>query len=165
MKRFLVAAAFAAFLPASVSAAVIDLDTLVGWHIQDVFGDVPFFFTDSYTTAVGARVRVTDLYVWGDEYNYYINGNFAGTILAPMPPADFEGDPELAWASKAFANAWIMLDAGDVLSFESITIPVGFGDATIAVSTYVPEPASWAMMITGFGLMGVALRRRTLATA
>lgn len=29
----------------------------------------------------------------------------------------------------------------------------------------VPEPASWAMLIMGFGLVGSALRRRTLATA
>jgi hypothetical protein len=29
----------------------------------------------------------------------------------------------------------------------------------------VPEPASWAMMITGFGLAGAALRRRRLAAA
>jgi hypothetical protein len=27
----------------------------------------------------------------------------------------------------------------------------------------VPEPASWAMMIAGFGLVGSALRRRTPA--
>ncbi|MBS0362601.1 MAG: PEP-CTERM sorting domain-containing protein [Proteobacteria bacterium] len=26
----------------------------------------------------------------------------------------------------------------------------------------VPEPASWALMITGFGLMGAALRRRRM---
>ena len=29
----------------------------------------------------------------------------------------------------------------------------------------VPEPATWAMMIAGFGLVGAAMRRRTLATA
>jgi hypothetical protein len=29
----------------------------------------------------------------------------------------------------------------------------------------VPEPATWAMMITGFGMMGVTLRRRRMATA
>jgi hypothetical protein len=29
----------------------------------------------------------------------------------------------------------------------------------------IPEPATWAMMIAGFGLVGAALRRRTLATA
>lgn len=29
----------------------------------------------------------------------------------------------------------------------------------------VPEPASWALMIAGFGLVGATLRRRTAATA
>ena len=29
----------------------------------------------------------------------------------------------------------------------------------------VPEPASWAMMIAGFGLVGAAVRRRRMATA
>jgi hypothetical protein len=29
----------------------------------------------------------------------------------------------------------------------------------------IPEPASWAMMITGFGLLGLAARRRRLAAA
>jgi hypothetical protein len=28
----------------------------------------------------------------------------------------------------------------------------------------VPEPASWAMLITGFGLTGAVLRRRRMAT-
>jgi hypothetical protein len=29
----------------------------------------------------------------------------------------------------------------------------------------VPEPAAWALMIAGFGLVGAALRRRTAAIA
>ena len=33
------------------------------------------------------------------------------------------------------------------------------GDFTLQIA-YVPEPASWAMMIAGFGLAGAALRRR-----
>lgn len=43
------------------------------------------------------------------------------------------------------------------------------GDAVLMADTVdsVPEPASWAMMITGFGLIGGTLRRRrtTIATA
>ncbi|MBA3895889.1 MAG: PEPxxWA-CTERM sorting domain-containing protein [Sphingomonadaceae bacterium] len=31
--------------------------------------------------------------------------------------------------------------------------------------TAVPEPASWAMMIAGFGMAGVALRRRRALAA
>jgi hypothetical protein len=33
----------------------------------------------------------------------------------------------------------------------------------IAVASAVPEPATWAMMIVGFGVAGGALRRRRLA--
>ncbi len=34
-----------------------------------------------------------------------------------------------------------------------------------AVQNTVPEPASWALMIAGFGLVGTALRRRTVTVA
>lgn len=34
------------------------------------------------------------------------------------------------------------------------------GPATLQITNAVPEPASWAMMIAGFGLTGGALRRR-----
>jgi hypothetical protein len=34
---------------------------------------------------------------------------------------------------------------------------------TIVPSSAVPEPASWAMMLGGFGLIGGALRRRSIA--
>ncbi len=33
------------------------------------------------------------------------------------------------------------------------------------LTTAVPEPASWAMMLVGFGALGVALRRRAAKTA
>ncbi len=35
--------------------------------------------------------------------------------------------------------------------------------ATITAVTAVPEPASWALMICGFGMVGGAMRRRTIA--
>lgn len=45
----------------------------------------------------------------------------------------------------------------DVGDFESDNHTVGFG--------VVPEPATWAMLITGFGLVGFAARRRRVAGA
>jgi hypothetical protein len=36
----------------------------------------------------------------------------------------------------------------------------GEGYTCAVVANFVPEPASWAMMITGFGLTGAAMRRR-----
>lgn len=38
-------------------------------------------------------------------------------------------------------------------------------DHTTFKATAVPEPASWALMISGFGLLGTALRRRRLLPA
>lgn len=38
-------------------------------------------------------------------------------------------------------------------------------DLSISVAAAVPEPASWALMIAGFGLVGAAMRRRVAATA
>jgi hypothetical protein len=39
-------------------------------------------------------------------------------------------------------------------------IPVGAGSGTGTVTAAVPEPGTWAMMLLGFGAIGVAMRRR-----
>lgn len=161
MKKFLSAAAtaIALFASAPSSAALINLDTLVGWDIQDQFDGVPFFYANSFTTSVGKTVKVTDLYVWGDEYRYYINDVAIGTILAPNPPAAFEADPDTAYNSGLFARALISVAPGDVLKFEAITLPAGFPDGTIAVSVAAaPEPGALALL--GLGLAGLAGSRR-----
>ena len=52
-----------------------------------------------------------------------------------------------------------------LLSFSTPTV-VGNGVAAITVlSSDVPEPASWAMMVAGFGLAGAALRKRRIKVA
>lgn len=73
----------------------------------------------------------------------------------------------IGW-SFAFSsqNAWTTnLDV-----FPSNVVPNGGGSAAdmniwAFASGNVPEPASWAMMITGFGLIGSAMRRRATAVA
>jgi hypothetical protein len=43
---------------------------------------------------------------------------------------------------------------------------VGYGPLLDnVVVTQVPEPATWAMLIAGFGLVGSAMRRRRTAVA
>ena len=42
--------------------------------------------------------------------------------------------------------------------------PVAGIGQVLAIS-YVPEPASWAMLIAGFGVIGAALRRKSRAVS
>lgn len=44
-------------------------------------------------------------------------------------------------------------------------VPIFIHTDFINAATAVPEPASWAMMIGGFGLVGASMRRRRVATA
>jgi hypothetical protein len=47
--------------------------------------------------------------------------------------------------------------------FFSDNATVGFDDFTFGTLTGIPEPASWAMLIAGFGLVGAVARRKAWA--
>jgi CHRD domain/PEP-CTERM motif len=58
----------------------------------------------------------------------------------------------------ARARLFAALDAGQVyFNLHTVNFPGGEIRGNLAA---VPEPASWAMMLAGFGLVGAALRRR-----
>jgi hypothetical protein len=80
-------------------------------------------------------------------------GEFDGNALAP-PANGNQGSP--------ITNRRITFDFGGATATRVRIFSTGVSTEwdTIAVPTGVPEPATWAMMITGFGLLGAALRRR-----
>lgn len=95
-----------------------------------------------------------------DSFNsisFYNGGSlldtFTGSALAP--PAD--GDQTSANTNRRYnfnfngatATRIVLESSGNSMEWDTIAIP-----------SAIPEPATWAMMITGFGLMGAALRRR-----
>ncbi len=63
----------------------------------------------------------------------------------------------------ARARLFTALDAGQVYyNLHTVNFPGGEIRGNL---TTVPEPASWAMMVLGFGLVGSAVRRRSVAVA
>ena len=83
-------------------------------------------------------------------------------------PASFFGGASLTMPGQTYNYATTgFLSAGDVLSVVILRDGSYNNDSTgvnFAVSQ-VPEPASWAMLIAGFGLTGAVMRRRRAVAA
>ncbi len=73
-------------------------------------------------------------------------------------PVGFDISGGTGAAFVAFDGGFYTLDLGT----GQANLVGGFGNnlVTDITAVSVPEPASWAMMIAGFGLMGTAIRRR-----
>jgi choice-of-anchor A domain-containing protein len=84
----------------------------------------------------------------------------AGSVLAPN--ADYVGGPGVVYGQmvvKSFGGQdWNVTQINNVRDGTGLLNPPPPGGA-------VPEPATWALMIGGFGLAGSALRRRRAAAA
>ncbi len=76
----------------------------------------------------------------------------ANTIGAPNASLLFWGVTDKA---NPFTTVTFAQSGGDRFGFDDMTV----GD--IKQVRGVPEPAAWAMMLAGFGLVGSAMRRRT----
>lgn len=83
------------------------------------------------------------------------------TAVYVNPTAGFSG-----WRSEAFT--FVATGSTQLLSFLAHGTPDGVPPFSlldgVSVQAAVPEPATWAMMLTGFGLVGAATRRRRTAS-
>lgn len=174
-KCLLGAAAFAALTGTAVKADVLTPGS--GWdtffyglqapdpsdYFQDPSGN-PEDFT--FTISQPTLFRVTDGFDDGDQFNITINGVDKGPTSTPT----FDGtDVGTHWGSALnnplFSHAVYLLKAGTyTVTGIAIQSPFGAGEGAVALGA-VPEPATWAMMITGFMGLGLAARRRRAALA
>ena len=96
--------------------------------------------------------------------------NFFDILVIPAP--DGEYDPMFVFAelrvgagTHGTTHQWSLADFGNTLHFnwevpEGLIAQSASGVFMTDLTSAVPEPATWAMMIVGFGLVGAALRRR-----
>lgn len=87
-----------------------------------------------------------------------------GVLLAPPGTVTDVGGGSTNW-SLITSNEFTV-GANTTLTFRAVGTSESYGGYVDNITlTAVPEPASWAMLIAGFGLIGMALRRRTVRTA
>jgi len=91
-----------------------------------------------------------------DPGGYVVDGVF--TQLSPsLPPYADDG----ATYTGSFS---ISVNPGDTYGFYVYSVDSIEGPGTIEFSS-APEPTTWAMMLAGLGMLGLALRRRSPALA
>ena len=88
----------------------------------------------------------------------------APAVLAPVPATALAAAfPAVAIATPAaIGGGSSLIGAAAVLPFIPAVIGGGGGGGGVEINLApaVPEPATWLMMIAGFGVLGFALRRR-----
>lgn len=101
---------------------------------------------------------------WKDAYSYLSGPN--GCVVDVNPIGVMDPTIGACVLDTVSANDLAAFDAiGYNLSVDVLNNPLYKFNTAQAflladVSTHAPEPATWAMMVMGFGLLGAALRRR-----
>ncbi|QMW21957.1 PEPxxWA-CTERM sorting domain-containing protein [Sandaracinobacteroides saxicola] len=119
------------------------------WSTQGA-GMLTFTFSKP-VTAWGFEAEPNDFGTHGFTVDYYNGATLVGSISrsivgnsgARLLAAVYDG-------ANRFTSVTVTADSG----------ARGFAVAQLRYTLPIPEPATWAMMVAGFGLVGVAIRRR-----
>ena len=124
----------------NVSGASFNAGSTGGWTIngQTISND-------------SAGLASSILYNFSDATALDISGSWGGTILAP------KADVNVRWGG--FFGSLYADDVNSSSEFYRARF-TGYDKIAPPVTAPVPEPASWLMMIGGFMLLGMAMRRR-----
>ena len=159
----LLTAASIAAISAPASATAITAGS--GWQNDqvDAAGTPSENSPWTFTVSGPAMFSVTDAYIVGDVYQlfdasmtlvdtstFYVGGGV-------QADGSFLGQ---AWANGSYSHLEYHVGPGSysftVEGDGAGGLPAGFG---VRLDSAVPEPATWALMLLGFGGMGLMLRR------
>ncbi|QYE33582.1 PEPxxWA-CTERM sorting domain-containing protein (plasmid) [Polymorphobacter sp. PAMC 29334] len=117
----------------------------------------------NHTTPLGIALSFGDVTA-GDALTFLINIQTTGATFYSQKSRNSDGANHVY--SAPYAGGDYGSPAGTYVAFEDL--PKGrsdfnYGDEQFVftnVGTPVPEPAAWALMLVGFGVVGAAMRRR-----
>lgn len=108
------------------------------------------FLFDNFSPSA-APVNGVDLTVFGFGFE-----DPTGTALT------FSGLPSSKSDLAGFEYRAFSLDFGDYLARDLLRVSGQYDSYSLSVFGAIPEPSTWLMLIVGFGVIGSALRRRSL---
>lgn len=125
--------------------------------------------SQTLTLGVGQYTIGFSVYVPFNGFGNANDASFTGTV-AGVNLASFNVDGSTPGQWRHYYGVADIQTAGDYLTqftFNAGPFPAGdfVVDRVYVIAGAVPEPATWAMMIGGFGLAGGALRRRRALVA
>jgi hypothetical protein len=120
-----------------------------------------YFDATSYGTSNGVfGVGMDIVYNFETQYDAFVTFGDNSTVNYAHVALGFFGlTSDLGIKSIAFGPNGGQSTTGGSFGIDNLTIGSGSGVAA------VPEPASWALMISGFGLIGGTMRRRAMRFA
>ena len=105
-------------------------------------------------------------------------------VFVTLGGVDYDADPSLVLGCSSECYTYVPYGAAGGITYAAVAQQAAFDAVgntailaniadpgtnfarfTLASAGAVPEPATWAMMIAGFGMIGAARRRRVRATA
>ncbi len=102
----------------------------------------------------------------GGSVASYINSEPPGTVTFTSDFLDFDQSTARDFAIAINAiNPLLVADPSGIAGFAGTASGTFGADAVSGNPAIVPEPASWALMIIGFGMVGGVARRRALVPA
>lgn len=130
-------------------SAADNLNNAAAWTLRDTFtsvpGGAPTFFTEFDITDLLLNANTT--------YGFYITSTGSGGVEYT--------NATLGDVRASNSDLSIMVGYGKAYPFGGSNAGRAFnGSLTYTLDAAVPEPASWALMIGGFGMVGASLRRR-----
>lgn len=172
MKRLLVAGLIATLNSGSVNATVFTYN-VAGTFVDGSILSGSFAYDDSKTTF--SQYQDVNILLSGRDFIFdsipYITSGFMSPFFSLNFQSKSEGTTAIELAFNAVhdgANLIAITDGNLIAADSHYTVSlggpnppeIGLVAGTITLQSAVPEPASWAMLIAGFGLIGGAMRRR-----
>ena len=171
----MIATALAASAPANAAFSLVNTNGGDGYVVGtntnfDLFGSddgTPDNYTAFLDTAAIAQTyKATFTYTTNDCCGSLFDP--AGLFLGSHTNSLYQLSPlTSAPGASVTGTVRFRVGAGENYGFYVYTAEsvLGRGDIAVNLATDVPEPATWMLLLTGFAIAGVGLRRRTAALA